>query len=260
VPPLSVRGRRVLGRGARGLLGRGAARVLGLGGLGGLVFGGLGFGRIRGPRIRVSRRVRGIRRPHDADVGPCRRIRALLLRRGIRALDALGIGTGTLGSGAGTLGVGALGGVVGAVSTGAAGARIAGAQADGTPLVAGRPLGVGGSRLAGRTAGLGAVSGLPAPQAELSADHAAGARSLGGRVLLAGPGVRTATVAQVHDATVGRGPLVGADPELTAQGSGQQREEAAAGAVGRDGAASAPPGGRPGAEVALDPAFGGVGA
>src|SRR5699024_11535509 len=31
-------------------------------------------------------------------------------------------------------------------------------------------------------------------------------------------------------------------------------------AVGRDGAASAPPGGRPGSDLALDPAFGGVGA
>src|SRR5699024_4641250 len=182
--PLSVRGLRVLGRGALGLLGRGATRVLGLGGLGGLVFGGLGFGRIRGPRIRVSRRVRGIRRPHDADVGPCRRIRALLLRRGIRALDALGIGTGTLGSGVGTLG-----GVVGAISTRAAGARTAGVRAVGGPLVGGRPVG-------GRTAGIGAVSGLLVLHVELIDDHAAVARSLGGRVLLAGLGVRTAAVAQ----------------------------------------------------------------
>src|SRR5699024_8345519 len=174
--PLSVRGLRVLGRGALGLLGRGATRVLGL--------GGLGFGRTRGPRVRVSRRVRGIRRPHDADVGPCRRIRALLLRRGVRALDALGIGTrgigtGTLGSGVGTLGVGPLGGVVAAISTRAAGARIAGVRAVGRPLVGGRPVG-------GRTAGIGAVSGLLVLHVELIDDHAAVARSLGGRVLLAG--------------------------------------------------------------------------
>src|SRR5699024_2780207 len=119
-----------------------------------------------------------------------------------------GIGTGTLGSGVGTLGVGSLGGVVGAVSTRAACARIAGVRAVGRPLVGGRPVG-------GRTAGIGAVSGLLVLHVELIDDHAAVARSLGGRVLLAGLGVRTATVAQVHDATVGRGPLVGAGPDPT---------------------------------------------
>src|SRR5690625_7622276 len=91
----------------------------------------------------------------------------------------------------------------------APGARLCRWRGERRPVVGRRPV-------RGPNCGICIVCWLLVLHVELIDDHAAVARSLGGRVLLAGLGVRTATVAQVHDATVGRGPLVGADPELTA--------------------------------------------
>lgn len=95
---------------------------------------------------------------------------------------------------------------------------------------------------------------------ELVDDHPAAARDLPVLVQLAGLRVGAAAVVQVHHATVGRRPLVGAHPELAAQGPGELGEEAAAGAVRRDGAATAASGGLARAEVALEPALCGVAA
>src|SRR5699024_552029 len=95
---------------------------------------------------------------------------------------------------------------------------------------------------------------------ELLDGDLAAAGDLATLVLLTGLRMRAAAVVQVHDSPVGRGPLVGADAELLAQRARELGEEAAAAAVRRHGAAATPLGGLAGAELALEPALGGLGA
>src|SRR5699024_5367898 len=95
---------------------------------------------------------------------------------------------------------------------------------------------------------------------ELVDDHTRAAGDLGLAVVLPGLGVGTAAVAEVDHAAVGRGPLVGAHAELGAQGAGELHQEAAAGAARRDRALAAAGGGLAGAELAGQPALGGLAA
>src|SRR5699024_6802067 len=78
--------------------------------------------------------------------------------------------------------------------------------------------------------------------------------------LPAGLRVRSAAVVELDHAAVGRGPFVGAHPELPSERSGQLGEEPAAGAVRRNGAAPTAPGLLARAEVALEPALRGLAA
>src|SRR5699024_3451965 len=112
---------------------------------------------------------------------------------------------------------------------------------------------VGGRALRGRR-------GLVDLDLELVDDNAAAARDLPVIALPAGLRVRSAAVVEMDHAAVGRGPFVGAHPELPSERSGQLGEEPAAGAVRRNGAAPTAPGLLARAEVALEPALRGLAA